>query len=111
MISISKLIFYYIFSVLTETANTFTGVAKSGYMSTITPNPNERVHLITLAELLTGYMGEDVTDKCTVEWRDEYRNVLDAPFTVTLAVTVYDFGSLADDAAAKESKDEKGASK
>lgn len=37
--------------------------------------------------------------------------VLDAPFTVTLAVTVYDFGSLADDAAAKESKDEKGASK
>lgn len=55
-----KLIFYYIFSVLTETANTFTGVAKSGYMSTITPNPNERVHLITLAELLTGYMGEDM---------------------------------------------------
>ena len=34
--------------------------------------------------------------------------VVDAPFTVTLAVTVYDFGSLADDAAAK---DEKGASK
>ena len=34
--------------------------------------------------------------------------VLDASFTVTLAVTVYDFGSLADDAAAK---DEKGASK
>ena len=40
--------------------------------------------------------------------------VLDAPFTVTLAVTVYDFGSLADDAAAKgdaAAKDEKGASK
>ena len=34
--------------------------------------------------------------------------VLDDPFSVTLAVTVYDFGSLADDAAAK---DEKGASK
>ena len=29
-------------------------------MSTITPNPNERVRLITLAELLTGYMGEDM---------------------------------------------------
>ena len=57
---IPKLIFYFAFSVLTETANTFTGVARSGYMSTITPNPNERVRLITLAELLTGYMGEDV---------------------------------------------------
>ena len=29
-------------------------------MSTITPNPTERVRLITLAELLTGYMGEDM---------------------------------------------------
>ena len=57
---IPKLVFYYIFSILTETAGTFTGVAKSGYMSTITPNPNERVRLITLAELLTGYMGEDM---------------------------------------------------
>ena len=57
---IPKLIFYFIFSVFTETAGTFTGVARSGYMSTITPNPNERVRLITLAELLTGYMGEDV---------------------------------------------------
>ncbi|MBR0113246.1 MAG: MFS transporter [Clostridia bacterium] len=57
---IPKLIFYYVFSVFTETANTFTGVARSGYMSTITPNPNERVRLITLAELLTGYMGEDM---------------------------------------------------
>ena len=55
-----KLIFYFIFNVITETAGTFTGVASSGYMSTITPNPNERVRLITLTELLTGYMGEDV---------------------------------------------------
>jgi len=57
---IPKLIFYFAFGVITETANTFTGVARSGYMSTITPNPNERVRLITLAELLTGYMGEDM---------------------------------------------------
>ena len=57
---IPKLIFYFVFNVITETAGTFTGVARSGYMSTITPNPNERVRLITLAELLTGYMGEDM---------------------------------------------------
>ena len=51
---IPKLIFHFVFGVITETAGTFTGIAKAGYMSTITPNPNERVRLITLAELLTG---------------------------------------------------------
>lgn len=57
---IPKLITYFIFCVVQETAGTFTSIAKSGYMSTITPNPNERIRLITLAELLTGYMGEDM---------------------------------------------------
>ena len=55
-----KLVFYFLFGVVTETAGTFTDIARAGYMSTITPNPNERVRLITLAELLTGYMGEDM---------------------------------------------------
>ncbi len=57
---IPKLIYYYAFAIINETAGTFTSVAKSGYMSTITPNPDERIRLITLAELLTGYMGEDL---------------------------------------------------
>ncbi|MBR3551864.1 MAG: MFS transporter, partial [Clostridia bacterium] len=57
---VPKLIFYFVFNVITETSGTLTGLAKGGYMSTITPNPNERVRLITLAELLTGYMGEDM---------------------------------------------------
>ncbi|MBQ1553502.1 MAG: MFS transporter [Clostridia bacterium] len=57
---VPKLIFYFLFGVITETAGTFTDVARAGYMSTVTPNPNERVRLITLAELLTGYMGEDM---------------------------------------------------
>lgn len=55
-----KLFYYYFFLIINETAGTFTNVAKSGYMSTITPNPAERIRLITLAELLTGYMGEDM---------------------------------------------------
>ncbi len=59
---VPKLIFFFTFNVIRETAGTFTDVAKSGYMSTITPNPNERVRLITLAELLTGYMGEDMPE-------------------------------------------------
>ena len=55
-----KLIFYFAFGAVTETAGTFTGIAKTGYMTTITPHPNDRARLITMAELLTGYMGEDV---------------------------------------------------
>ena len=57
---IPKLLVYFAFCIIQETAGTFTSIAKSGYMSTITPNPNERIRLITLAELLTGYMGEDM---------------------------------------------------
>ena len=57
---VPKLIFYFAFGIISETSGTLTGLAKGGYMATITPNPNERVRLITLAELLTGYMGEDM---------------------------------------------------
>ncbi|MCR4594532.1 MAG: MFS transporter [Clostridiales bacterium] len=57
---IPKLIFYFAFNIIAETTDTFTSVARGGYMSTITPNPTERIRLITLAELLTGYMGEDI---------------------------------------------------
>ena len=57
---VPKLIFYFALSVVTETAGTFTSIAKSGYMTTLTPNQNERIRLITLAELITGYMGEDI---------------------------------------------------
>jgi len=55
-----KLIFYFAFGAITETAGTFTGIAKAGYMTTITPHPNDRARLIAMAELITGYMGEDV---------------------------------------------------
>ncbi len=55
-----KLIYYFAFNVVNETAGTFTNIAKSGYMTTVTPHPNDRARLITLAELLTGMMGEDL---------------------------------------------------
>ncbi len=55
-----KLIYYFAFNVINETAGTFTNIAKSGYMTTVTPHPNDRARLITLAELLTGMMGEDL---------------------------------------------------
>ncbi len=56
----AKLIFYFAFGVVQETAGTFTDIARAGYMTTITPHPNDRARLITMAELLSGYMGEDM---------------------------------------------------
>lgn len=55
-----KLIYYFAFNIINETGGTFTSIAKAGYMTTITPHPNDRARLITMAELLTGYMGEDM---------------------------------------------------
>lgn len=55
-----KLIYFFAFNVINETGGTFTSIAKTGYMTTITPHPNDRTRLITMAELLTGYMGEDM---------------------------------------------------
>ncbi|MEI6578349.1 MAG: MFS transporter, partial [Eubacteriales bacterium] len=40
---VPKLIFYFLFGAITETAGTFTGVARAGYMTTLTPQPAERV--------------------------------------------------------------------
>lgn len=57
-----KLIFYAIFSVVCETANTFTQIASTGFMSTITPDPLERTSLITMAKLLSGLVGEKLPE-------------------------------------------------
>ncbi len=57
---IPKLIFYFLFGAITETAGTFTGIARTGYMSTITPQPAERVRLNTIVSMWSGYLGEDL---------------------------------------------------
>jgi len=54
-----KLIFYTAMSIITETANTFTAVAHTGFLSTITPSPIERSRLIALANVVT-HIFEDV---------------------------------------------------
>jgi Na+/melibiose symporter-like transporter len=55
-----KLIFYFSLGVVRETADTFTSIAKTGYMSTVTPSPGERARLLMLANLLSGMLGEDL---------------------------------------------------
>ncbi len=48
-----KLLFYSIMLMVQETAGTFTSIANTGFMTTITPNPVERTRLITMAHLLS----------------------------------------------------------
>lgn len=57
-----KLVFYAIFTVICETAGTFTAIAGTGFMSTITPDPLERTSLITMAKLFSGLVGEKLPE-------------------------------------------------
>ncbi len=52
-IYLPKLIFYSVMMMVQETAGTFTSIANTGFMTTITPNPVERTRLITMAHLLS----------------------------------------------------------
>ncbi len=54
-----KWIFYFAMSIITETATTFTMVAKTGYLSTITPEPLERSRLIATANVAS-HLVEDL---------------------------------------------------
>lgn len=55
-----KLVFYFSLGIVRETADTFTSIAKTGYLSTVTPSPGERTRLLMLANLLSGWLGEDL---------------------------------------------------
>ena len=54
-----KWIFYFAMSIITETATTFTAVAKTGYLSTLTPEPLERSRLIATANVAS-HLVEDL---------------------------------------------------
>ncbi len=57
--NIPKWLFYFAMSIIQETAGTFTSIAKTGFLSTITPEPLERSRLIALANV-TSHIIEDV---------------------------------------------------
>ncbi len=59
---VPKLIFYAVFSIISETAGTFTSIASTGFMATITPDPLERTGLITMANLVSGLVGEKIPE-------------------------------------------------
>ncbi len=75
-----KLIYYFAFSIINETAGTFMSISQTGLLSTITPNPEERVRLISQAKLFSRFLGEkipewvmgvliDLINTNTVKWK------------------------------------------
>lgn len=75
-----KLIYYFAFNIINETATTFVSISKTGLLSTITPNPEERVRLISQANLFSRFLGEkmpewimgvliDLINTNTVKWK------------------------------------------
>lgn len=57
-----KLIYYFAFSVINETAGTFMSISQTGLLSTITPNPEERVRLISQAKFFSRFLGEKMPE-------------------------------------------------
>ncbi len=63
--SAEKFFFYLILALFRETGETFRGFARTGMLATITPNPLERTRLITLAQFLSGFLGENLPSQIT----------------------------------------------
>lgn len=57
-----KLIYYFAFSIINETAGTFLNISQTGLLSTITPNPEERVRLISQAKFFSRFLGEQIPE-------------------------------------------------
>ncbi len=59
---VPKLVYYFAFTVVQETVQTFISISQSGLLSTITPNPEERVRLISQAKLFSRFLGEKMPE-------------------------------------------------
>lgn len=57
-----KLIYYFAFNIMNETAGTFLNISQTGLLSTITPNPEERVRLISQAKFFSRFLGEQIPE-------------------------------------------------
>ncbi len=57
-----KLIYFFAFNIINETANTFISISQTGLLSTITPNPEERVRLISQAKFFSRFLGEKMPE-------------------------------------------------
>lgn len=60
---IVKFAFYFGLTIIREGIGTFQSIARTGLMSTITPHPNDRTRLITIANFASGTFGEKLPEQ------------------------------------------------
>ena len=61
--NILKFIVYLLLAVVREGAGTFRGIAQNGIRATITPHPVDRTRLITIADFVSGALGEKLPEQ------------------------------------------------
>ncbi len=71
----SKLVFYFILTIAREGVTTFQTISRTGLMSTITPHPNDRTRLITLANFASGFFGEKLPEQAVTILIDVLRSM------------------------------------
>ncbi len=59
---VGKFIFYFVLAIGRETAGTFSGISQTGMLATITPDPIERTRLITITNVLSGFLGAKIPE-------------------------------------------------
>lgn len=58
-----QFIFYLLLAIVREGVGTFQSISRTGLMSTITPHPNDRTRLITIANFASGTFGEKLPEQ------------------------------------------------
>ncbi|HOU10032.1 MAG TPA: MFS transporter [Clostridiales bacterium] len=58
----SKFLMYFALAIGRETAGTFSGIAQTGMLATITPDPMDRTRLITISNVLAGFLGDQIPE-------------------------------------------------
>ena len=71
---ITKFVFYLLLTVAREGITTFQTISRTGLMATITPHPNDRTRLITLANFASGFLGEKLPEQAVTILIDVLRN-------------------------------------
>ncbi len=70
-----KFAFYLLLTIAREGITTFQTISRTGLMSTITPHPNDRTRLITMANFASGFFGEKLPEQAVTILIDVLRGM------------------------------------
>ena len=70
-----KFVFYLFLTIAREGVGTFQEISRTGLMSTITPHPNDRTRLITMANFASGFFGEKLPEQAVTILIDVIRGL------------------------------------